>query len=176
MDNIKHDDINDIFYYISKKFILPKYKNLKSEDIKYKNRSELVTSVDINVEKELKKQLLKILPSSNLIGEEEYSSNTNIINAYNENDYCWTVDPIDGTKNYVNGKEKFAIMLALTNKEKILYSWIYKPLKNEMCLAIYQGGAFINGTQVFTKETPNIIDDVGSISIKYWDDYYKEKF
>ena len=118
MDNIKLEDIHDICFNISKKIILPKYQNLKEDDIKYKNGSDLVTSADIAAEKELKKNLLKIIPSSSFIGEEEYSTNHNILKSYQEDDYCWTVDPIDGTTNFVNGKDKFAIMIALTKKNK----------------------------------------------------------
>ena len=82
MVNIKQEDIYDICFNISKKIILPKYQNLQDEDIKYKNGTDLVTSADIAAEKELKKNLLKIIPSSGFIGEEEYSTNHNILKSY----------------------------------------------------------------------------------------------
>ena len=137
MDNIKQEDIEDICFNVSRNIILPKFKNLSDDDINYKNGSDLVTAADIEAEKELKKNLLKILPTSNFIGEEEYSRNENILNFYNEDAYCWTVDPIDGTTNFANGRDKFAIMIALTFKEKILASVqpltiIYKsPIQND---------------------------------------------
>ena len=170
MDNIKQEDIQEICFNISKNIILPKYQNLKEEDIRYKNGSDLVTSVDIAAEKELKNNLLKLLPSSNFIGEEEYSLNENILKSYQENNYCWTVDPIDGTTNFVKGRDKFAIMIALTFKEKILYSWIYKPLENAMCNAIYKEGAFINNNKINTKSVDTLDKAIGSISTKYWKD------
>ena len=175
MDNIKQEDINEICFKISKKIILPKYKNLKEEDINYKNGLDLVTSADIAAEKELKKNLLKILPSSNFIGEEEFALNKNILKSYQEDEYCWTVDPIDGTSNFVNGKDKFAIMIALTKKDKILYSWIYKPLENLMCNAILNEGAYINNIKIQTKEVDSIGKAIGSISSKYWDKKHWEQ-
>ncbi len=175
MVNINQDDIREICFNISKKIILPKYKNLNDDDIKFKNGKDIFTSVDIIVEQELKKSLLKILPSSNFVGEEEYASNNKILNSYNINKYCWTVDPIDGTNNYINGEDKFAIMIALTFKEKILYSWIFKPLEDEMCSAIYNIGAFINNKKIFTKNVKNLIDAKGSISTKYWKEGFFEK-
>ena len=75
MDNIKQEDIEDICYNVSRNIILPKFKNLSDHDINYKNGSDLVTAADIEAETELKKNLLKILPTSNFIGEEEYSRN-----------------------------------------------------------------------------------------------------
>jgi len=175
MDKIKQEDIKEICFNISRDLILPKYQNLKEEDIKYKNGSDLVTSADIAAEKELKNNLLKIIPSSNFIGEEEYANNEKIINYYQEDSYCWTVDPIDGTTNFVKGKEKFAIMIALTFKNKILYSWIYKPLENIMCNAIYNEGAFIDNKKIQTKHVDTLDKAIGSISTKYWNDNDWEK-
>ena len=73
MDNINQEDIEDICFNVSQNIILPKFKNLSDNEINYKNGTDLVTAADIEAEKELKKNLLKILPSSNFIGEEEYS-------------------------------------------------------------------------------------------------------
>ena len=66
-------------------------------------------------------------------------------------------------------------MIALTFKEKILYSWIFKPLEDEMCSAIYNIGAFINNKKIFTKNVKNLIDAKGSISTKYWEEGFFEK-
>ncbi len=175
MDKVRHEDIQDICFNISKKIILPKYKNLKEKDIKYKNGSDLVTTADVAAEKELKKNLLKILPYSNFIGEEEYAVNENILKSYQDDNFCWTVDPIDGTANFVKGRDKFAIMIALTKKEKILYSWIYKPLENLMCNAILNEGSYINNIKIETKGVDRLENAIGSISTKYWDDKYWEQ-
>ena len=175
MDKIKQENIKDICYKISKDIILPKYKNLKDQDIRYKNGTDLVTLADIEAEKELKKNLLKIIPKANFIGEEEYSVNNEILNYYNENNYCWTVDPIDGTTNFVKGKEKFAIMIALTYKNSILYSWIYKPLKEEMFYAIHNEGAYFEDQKIYTEGILKLNKAKGSISTKYWDEDYLEK-
>ncbi len=175
MDNIKQDDIHDICFNISKKIILPKYKNLTEDDIRYKNGSDLVTSADIAAEKEFKNNLLKIIPSSSFIGEEEYTINQNILKSYQEDNYCWTVDPIDGTTNFVKGREKFAIMIALTKQDQILYSWIYKPLEDVMSHAIFNEGSFVNKKKIKTKGVNSLDEAIGSISTKYWDEKYWDK-
>ena len=64
MDNIKQEDIEDICFNVSQNIILPKFKNLTEDEINYKNGSDLVTAADVEAEKELKKNLLKILLSS----------------------------------------------------------------------------------------------------------------
>ena len=113
MGNIKNEEIQNIFYSISKKFILPKFRNLQDSDLEWKSNNELVTSVDIAVEEQLNIELKKLLPSSYFVGEELFEKDNSIINNYKQANYCWTIDPIDGTKNFVKGKEKFAIMVSL---------------------------------------------------------------
>ena len=43
MSEINNDDIKTILFDISKLIILPKHQNLKTEEIKLKNNSDLVT-------------------------------------------------------------------------------------------------------------------------------------
>ena len=148
MNLINNEEIRSILYEISKKIVLPNFKKLNSNQIKYKNNKDIVTSVDIEVEKYLKKILCDLIKDSYFIGEETYNTNPEIINYYSKEKYCWTVDPIDGTLNFVKGKEEFAIMIALTFSSKILQSWIYKPITEEFCYAIKGKGAYINEKKI----------------------------
>ena len=175
MSEIKNDDIKDILFNVSKKIILPKYKKLKSKDIRIKNEGSLVTSVDIEVENNLKKHLLKLLPNSLFVGEESFFDNPKIIENYNSKSFCWTVDPIDGTSNFIKGNERFAIMIALTFKDQIIQSWIYKPLTDEFSHAMLGQGAFINGLKIMNKKNISLSNSIGSISSKYWQDIYLNK-
>ena len=175
MSEINNEEIRSILFKISKEIILPKYQKLKTSDIKSKQGGDLVTSVDVDVENGLKKNLLKLLPNSLFVGEESFFENNKIVNNYKEENFCWTVDPIDGTANFVKGKSKFAIMIGLTFKEKIIQSWIYKPLTEELYCAKRGDGAFINDVKIINKKEFNISDSVGSISSKYWSDYYDKK-
>ena len=175
MNDIKNEEINNIFYDLSKKFILPKFKNLKNEDVRFKNNRDIVTAVDIEVEENLNKILTSMLPNSLFIGEELYNKKPCILKFYNQNQYCWTADPIDGTNNFVKGRDNFAIMLALTFKEKILQSWIYKPLNSEFSYAINGGGTYINGKKFLINKNTSLFDSIGSISSKYWDGDFNER-
>jgi fructose-1,6-bisphosphatase/inositol monophosphatase family enzyme len=175
MNDINNDDIKNILFDVSKKLIIPKYKKLTKDEINIKNNADLVTSVDITVENRLKKILLDLLPNSLFVGEELYFKKPKIVEYYTKKNFCWTVDPIDGTTNFVKGREKFAIMIALTFKEKIIQSWIYKPLTEELSYAKLGEGAFINDLKVFNKNEININNSSGSISSKYWEENYDNK-
>ena len=172
MNEINNSEIKSILFDLSNKFVLPMYRNLKDSDIMKKKNNDLVTSVDLKVEEELNNILCKLLPNSLFVGEEEFSNTPNIFDSYLEKKYCWTVDPIDGTTNFAKGKEKFAIMIALSFGDQILQSWIYKPLTEEICCAIKGGGALLNEKQINTISSLSINKTKGSISSKYWDENY----
>ena len=172
MSEINNDRIKSILFDISKEFILPKFKNLNTEEIKFKNNTDLVTEVDLLVEQKLNSILCSLLPNSLFVGEEQFSLNPKIFDCYKQNQYCWTVDPIDGTANFVKGKEKFAIMIALTFSDQIIQSWIYKPLTEEMCSAKLKDGTFIDKKKIIINKSISTQDSIGSISSKYWNQNY----
>ena len=128
---VNPNDIREILLSISNKNIIPSFGNLNKNQISYKNGIDIVTDIDVAVEIELNHQLSKLLNNSYFIGEETYSKNSSILNYYLSEDFCWTVDPIDGTNNFANSKEKFAVMIALTKNKKIIQSFIYKPITEE---------------------------------------------
>ena len=69
MIEIINNDINSIFYEINKKYIIPKFKNLKDNEIKFKNKKDIVTTVDISIEKYLEKKLKKSYPIHYLLAK-----------------------------------------------------------------------------------------------------------
>tara|TARA_B100001123_G_scaffold17303_2_gene19367 strand:- start:1619 stop:2419 length:801 start_codon:yes stop_codon:yes gene_type:complete len=175
MPVVDHSLIQNILFDISKKKILPKFGNLSSQNIFNKNIKDIVTIVDIEVESALKNILTNILINSNFVGEESYTKNPKILKYYLEDKFCWTVDPIDGTKNYVNKKSKFAVMIALTKKNKIYQSYIYKPITEEFIYADLDQGTFSNNKKIKIQEKNDIKNSIGSISKKYWSENLENK-
>ena len=171
---VNQNEIKEILYNISKNIIIPSFGNLKENQISFKNGLDIVTEVDIAVELELKKQLSKLLNNTYFIGEETFSKDPSILKNYSSDNYCWTVDPIDGTKNFVNSKERFAVMVGLTKKNKIKQTFIYKPISEEF---IYAGsnGTFINDKKLILKKETQIENAIGSVSSKYWSENKKIK-
>ena len=175
MSDINNNDIEESLFKISKEIIIPKYQNLKEEDVKFKNNTDIVTSVDIAVEEKLNKILSTLLPDSLFIGEELYSKKPSILNFYNYNKFCWTVDPIDGTKNFTKGNDKFAIMIALSFKDVILQSWIYKPLTEDFFYSKKDEGSYFNQKRINNVIKVNIYNASGSISSRHWNFRFSKK-
>jgi len=171
---VNQNDIREILLKTSEKLIIPSFGKLKESQISFKNGLDIVTEVDIAVELELNNQLSKLLDNANFIGEETFSKNPSILNYYSSDNYCWTVDPIDGTKNFVKSKEKFAIMIALTKNNKIIQTFIFKPITEEFIYAD-NTGTFINDKKLILNEETKIENAVGSISFKHWNETKKTK-
>ena len=144
---INPNDLREILFNISKDIILPSFGNLEKNQISYKGGKDIVTDIDISVEKKLNNILPKLIHNSNFVGEESYSKNNNILNYYLSEDYCWTVDPIDGTSNFAKSRDRFAVMVALTKSTKIIQSFIYKPLNEDFMYADHTG-TYLNNNKI----------------------------
>jgi fructose-1,6-bisphosphatase/inositol monophosphatase family enzyme len=171
---INPNDIREILFNISKKIIVPSFGNLAEKQISYKNGIDIVTDIDVKVELELNKILPRLIKNSNFIGEETYSKNTSILKHYLSDNYCWTVDPIDGTNNFAKSKERFAVMVALTKNKNIIQSFIFKPMSEEFMYADING-TFFNNKKINITKKISIKNAIGSISTKYWDELRKKK-
>ena len=171
---INPNDLREILFNISKDIILPSFGNLEKNQISYKDGKDIVTDIDISVEKKLNNILPKLIQNSNFIGEESYAKNNNILNYYLSDEYCWTVDPIDGTSNFAKSKDRFAVMVALTKSSEIIQSFIYKPLNEDFMYADHSG-TYLNNNKITLNKKVNIENAIGSISSKYWDEIKNKK-
>lgn len=82
-------------------------KGLRS---RFKNDASPVTEADLAGEKIIRKALSILYPAIPMIGEESFSSSQVQVSGSN---YCFVVDPIDGTREYIEGREDFTVNIAL---------------------------------------------------------------
>ncbi|MFP4313881.1 MAG: inositol monophosphatase family protein [Alphaproteobacteria bacterium] len=128
----------------AQKFILPRFQALKDHEISSKtNPTDLVTLADIEAEKFFEEALPSILPSSLVVGEESVSRGDKSLDTLSMQDqYIWVVDPVDGTYNFVHGREDFGIMLSLVYKGENIGGWIYDILNDHLAYALRGEGAY----------------------------------
>jgi 3'(2'), 5'-bisphosphate nucleotidase len=99
-------------------------KGLKKE---IKSDNTPVTNGDIQVNDLLTKKITNLTPNIKIISEE------NLTNKENKNlkDF-WLIDPIDGTYDYINGRDEFTINAALILNKKPVAGIINAPDKNRL--------------------------------------------
>ena len=124
--------------------------------ISEKGEKDLVTSMDLEVEKMIISELNSNFPND-IILSEETTSNTKI------NNRCWVIDPIDGTCNYANDLPLYGVQLAFTKNGIIYISCIYFPKSDECFIALKGQGAFLNGNKIHVKKEEDISKMVVSL-------------
>jgi len=65
-------------------------------------------------------------------------------------DYCWLVDPLDGTKEFIKRNGEFTVNIALIHQQQIVLGVVYASDRDEMYWAVKNEGAFqvVNGQDV----------------------------
>jgi fructose-1,6-bisphosphatase/inositol monophosphatase family enzyme len=155
--------VSKIIITIAKDEILSRFKHLQKNEISEKGMGEIVTAADIQSEIRLAKELTSLIPESKVIGEEEYDQNKSIIERFDGDEPVWVLDPLDGTRNFSQGKPCFCIIVAYCLKNTTYLGWIYDPIKNNMFFAAKGYGAWCNNKKIETEITPKLSEMVGSI-------------
>ncbi|MBR4745563.1 MAG: inositol monophosphatase, partial [Clostridia bacterium] len=105
---------------------------------------DLVTNLDLEIEKFLIRKMKEIYPDYDIVSE-EFNSKKQVTNN------CFIIDPIDGTINFANGIPLWAIQVACVQNGKTVASVISLPKLNELYWAD-KTGAYLNGKQIYVRE------------------------
>ncbi|MCL2569595.1 MAG: hypothetical protein FWE16_00130 [Firmicutes bacterium] len=124
-------------------------KSGKVEDIGVKK--QWLTEEDLRIEREIKRIVTR--DGDSFFAEEE---NDNFI----DDGSVWVVDPISGTKLFIEGKPNFAIVASHLKNGKVDFAVVNNPTAQKLYLAEAQQGVSINGKPL---EAPNNNDDTGRI-------------
>lgn len=145
-ENIRKKIINyisDLLVRVNQLIILKYYKNLSSKHINTKSSDDDYVSIaDKESEIYIVKNLIGFLNINQYIGEETSYTNKDDYKSLEKNALYWVIDPIDGTKNYINGKNEFCSMISLVFNSIPIASFVYYPLKNLLVYAFKGFGAY----------------------------------
>ncbi|MEZ6093328.1 MAG: inositol monophosphatase family protein [Pirellulaceae bacterium] len=115
--------------------------------IREKNPGDVVTEADIESQKIIFSLLSGHFPEHSLLGEESGENQTDW-----RKGYCWIVDPIDGTKNFVHGLPSFSVSIALFLDGEPVVGVVYDPMLDELFTAELGNGARKNGRPIGPSE------------------------
>ena len=123
-----------------------------------KGARDLVTDADIASQEAVRKAVLSDFPDHGFLGEESPDL------SQLEKEYCWVVDPLDGTVNYVHGFPSFAVSVAVAREGEIVAGGIYDPLRDELFLAGAGLGSSLNGSPFRTSDTKELESSLIAVS------------
>src|SRR5438046_2392685 len=93
-----------------------------------KGEFDLVTEADHASEKLIVERLRSYFPSHSIVAEEGGGHQST-------SEYCWYVDPLDGTTNFAHGFPAFNVTLGLARAGEMLAGVVYDPIRQEMFTA-----------------------------------------
>lgn len=101
---------------------------------------DLVTDADLASELAVRGVIAARYPDHGILGEES------AIASELDKPYCWVVDPLDGTTNYVHGFPCYGPSVAVSHQGQLLAGVVFDPERDE-CFAAARGqGAWLNGS------------------------------
>jgi len=107
-----------------------------------KGERDIVSDVDLAVERRLRDLLHDRTPGIGFLGEEHGSA------SWGDGRLVWTLDPVDGTVNFVRNVPLCAVSLALLDAGRPVLGAIDLPFLGARYHATEGGGAYVSGRQL----------------------------
>jgi myo-inositol-1(or 4)-monophosphatase len=117
-----------------------------------KGTIDLVTDVDMAIEREFRALVAGRFPDHEVLAEELGGSGEV------PRGPCWVFDPIDGTTNFAHGLPIFCASVALEIDGEAEVAAVYDPTRKELFTAERSGGAFLNGQSIRVSSAGELVD------------------
>ncbi len=127
-----------------------------------KGLNDFVSYVDKGAEKLLVERLSAIVPEAGFITEEGTSTKVGVR-------YCWVIDPLDGTTNFLHGFYPYAVSIGLMDHEDVIAGVVHEIGKNETFTAWKDGGTWLNGKPAYVSPVASLADSLIATGLPYSD-------
>jgi len=156
--------------------ITPRFRNLQAGEVSDKGGGDFVTRADEESERKLTRILAGLLPGSVVVGEEAAHADPAVIGRIAGDAPVWIIDPLDGTNNFAQGNELFAVMAALVVKGESVLGAIHMPTRGQTAVAEAGSGAFMSGARLKAAAPRPLAQMRASIHTNYLPEDIKPRF
>jgi len=108
-------------------------------DVQVKFDSSPLTKADLESNSIIVKRLKTLMPNIPILSEEEADISFDVRSKWNE---YWLVDPLDGTKEFINKNGEFTVNIALIRDHKPIFGLIHLPVKKHTYWGCEDKGSF----------------------------------
>ena len=102
-----------------------------------------VCDVDLAVDELLHQRLAALLPDAGWLSEETADDAGRLARRR-----VWIVDPIDGTRDYIRGRDGWAVSVALIEDGRPVLGVLDAPVRGQVFTALAGGGAWLGSTRI----------------------------
>lgn len=153
---------------VSARVIEPRWRTLTDQDVSEKSPGDLVTIADIEAERALTAVFARLTPGAVIVGEEAVAAEPDLADRLGGAEIAWTIDPIDGTANFVAGSTDYGVMVSAVMGGETVMAWIYLPATQTMLSAERGSGTWRNDTPTHSSDrTDNVADLVAVLKTRY---------
>src|SRR3569833_1867351 len=114
----------------------------------------MASELDYAVEREVRAHLRRRTPGVAIRGEEEG------VTGHYDGGLLWTLDPIDGTANFVHGMPLTGVSLGLQRRERPVLGVIDLPFLDARYWAVEHAGAYVGDRRIAASRTASLRDAV----------------
>lgn len=138
----------ELMQEVAEQVINPRFRDLAEDQVSEKNPGDLVTVADHESEVLITEALTAAYPGAVVLGEEAHAKDPGLLDRFNAAEHAFTVDPVDGTKNFVHGSPDHAVMIGEARSGEVVRGWIWQPQHGAAYVAERGAGAFRNGERL----------------------------
>lgn len=155
------DEVTDLLERVAQEHVTPRFRALRDGEVHEKNPGDLVTVADREAEAAITEVLAAAYPAALILGEEASAGDPSLLDRFPGAEHAFTIDPVDGTKNFVHGSPDHAVMVAELRGGQVVRSWIHQPQHQRSYTAERGAGAYRDGERL---RRPRLLDlDVASL-------------
>jgi 3'(2'), 5'-bisphosphate nucleotidase len=118
----------------------------KGLKIEIKEDKSPVSNGDLRVNELITKRILELTPSIPIVSEETVD-----LSVKNKAKVFWLIDPIDGTKEYIAGKDEYTLNAALVIDTVPVLGLVGVPKKNRLFFSFSPGESYLIENQITRK-------------------------
>ena len=138
------DAVTALVEHVAATVVAPRFRDLVAGEVGEKGPGDVVTVVDHAAEAALADGLARLDPGVPVVGEEAASADPALIELLGA-PLAWVVDPLDGTRAFVEGSPDYAVMVGLVAAGVPVAGWICLPEHRVTLVAERGSGAWCNG-------------------------------
>jgi myo-inositol-1(or 4)-monophosphatase len=112
-------------------------------DVHEKSKNNPVTTADLEANRKIREIIQGKFPEDGWLSEEDSDDARRLASSR-----VWIVDPIDGTKEFIEGVPQFAVSIGFVVRGRPKVSVIYNPVEDRLYRAVSGRGTELNGERI----------------------------
>lgn len=124
----------------------------RTQEIRFKGLRDIVTEADLLAQAKAVEVIRSQYPDHDIWAEEVGQTPGGVSN------YCWIVDPLDGTTNYSRGYPCFSVSVALSYRGEVILGVVYDPVRDQLFRAQRGQSAYLNDDRIHVSAVERLID------------------